>query len=227
MAQKNSPDRTREALISLGHLNVNWVGMLWELMRYDQAVARADKAIDRIEAYLAAEPGDAIGRDICLKLHGNRAHALSAQGKHKESAADWTRVVALCCRSGGGELSDRAGCRAATSGRAGASRRRSGESGNGRRARGRRAVQSRLCVCAGRRCSETRRPLLTRGARTPHRDLHRGRAGRAEKAAAAGLFRDQAMREQARTDPDLEFVRSRPDFRQIIEDARGDHVQAR
>jgi hypothetical protein len=37
-----------------------------------------------------------------------------------------------------------------------------------------------------------------------------------EKAAAAGFFRDPAIREQAQKDEDLDILRDRPEFRRIV-----------
>jgi tetratricopeptide (TPR) repeat protein len=80
---------------ALGMVYMNWSGMLHLSGNYKEAIARADAGLSRIEPYLKTEPNDAPARDLCLKLHGNRAYALSALGKHRDSAADWIRVVGL------------------------------------------------------------------------------------------------------------------------------------
>ena len=89
IARTSPVDSSREPLFSLGHLNVNWVGMLWEQQKYDQAVARANGAIDLIESYVRKEPNDALAHDICLKLHGNRGHVRS---RRKENTRSQRRI---------------------------------------------------------------------------------------------------------------------------------------
>ena len=75
--------------------NVNWSGMLHGLGRINEAVARADAGLSRLEPYVRLEPLDEQARELCLKLHGNRAHALAALGRHREAASEWTRVMEL------------------------------------------------------------------------------------------------------------------------------------
>ena len=81
--------------IDIGQVNVNWGGMLHTLGRHDEAIARADAGLVRLEPYLRIEPNDWEARDMCLKLHGNRAFALAQLGRHRESMREWTRVVEL------------------------------------------------------------------------------------------------------------------------------------
>jgi eukaryotic-like serine/threonine-protein kinase len=85
----------REALATLGSLNVNWGGMLYLTGRFDEAIARVDQGLTRVETYLHDEPNDLSVREICLQLHGNRGYALMGQGKHRESAGEWARVIEL------------------------------------------------------------------------------------------------------------------------------------
>ena len=42
-----------------------------------------------------AEPHDEEARELSLKLHGNRAYALAAAGRHREAATEWTKVIEL------------------------------------------------------------------------------------------------------------------------------------
>jgi serine/threonine protein kinase len=81
--------------VTLGQLYVNWGGMLPNSGRLAEAVERADAGLKRLEPRLRTEPSDGEARDVCLKLHGNRAYALGWLEKHRESAADWKRVVEL------------------------------------------------------------------------------------------------------------------------------------
>ncbi len=80
------------AVVTLALLNVNWGGMLHTLGRDAEAIARADAGLARLEPYLRLEPNDDEARGICLKLHGNKALALSVIGKHRDAADDWQRL---------------------------------------------------------------------------------------------------------------------------------------
>ena len=225
--RKGSVDAGREPVLDLGYLNVNWAGMLYDVRKYDQAVARATQAIERVNSYIVTEPNDRLARDLCLKLHGNRARALAAQGKHKESAADWARVVELSSQpvpvnyrcllaleliqagdlDGGVAEAERAGGTAALSGA---------------------ELYNLACVfsrAAGAVKSDERASPEGRARRV---ESYASRAIAAlRKAAQAGLFRDRAMRDDAGTDPDLESVRDRPEFRQIIATPQGDRSSLR
>jgi tetratricopeptide (TPR) repeat protein len=81
--------------LSLGQLYACWSGMLYSLSRHEEAVARVDAGLSRVEPYLQKEPNDVLARDTCLKLHGNRALALPPLNRYRESAAAWARVVEL------------------------------------------------------------------------------------------------------------------------------------
>jgi eukaryotic-like serine/threonine-protein kinase len=79
----------------VGNLNVNWSGMLHMIGRFNDAITRADAGLFRLEPYCRLEPLDELARELCLKLHGNRAHALAATGRHQDAANGWKRVVEL------------------------------------------------------------------------------------------------------------------------------------
>ena len=63
--------------------------------RYQEAVVQADAGLNRLGPYLRNEPNDAVARQTCAFLHGNKAYGLSGLAKHRESATEWTRVVEL------------------------------------------------------------------------------------------------------------------------------------
>jgi tetratricopeptide (TPR) repeat protein/predicted Ser/Thr protein kinase len=84
-----------EVVSFVGHVNVNWSGMLKAVGRCNEAIARADAGLSRLEPYCRLEPLDDLARDLCLKLHGNRANSLGATGRHREAADEWRRVVEL------------------------------------------------------------------------------------------------------------------------------------
>jgi eukaryotic-like serine/threonine-protein kinase len=81
--------------LSLGVVYVNWSGMLNTRGLVDEAIEKTGAGITRIEDYLKREPNDAIARDTCLKLHGNRALSFSALEKYADSAKEWASVVTL------------------------------------------------------------------------------------------------------------------------------------
>ena len=214
-------DPDREAVIAVAQVSVNWVGLLWEQKHNDQAVARANTAIERLESYVRNEPNDQVARELFLKLHGNRGQALSALGRYRESANDWTKVVELSSEPvpayhritlalhllKSGEL-DRAIAEARLAEKGSAL---SGED-----------LYNLACV-------------YTRAVAAVQADEHPGVDDRSRlcesyvsealgvlrKAAQAGYFRDPDVREQARRDSDLDILRGRPEFRRILELAPG------
>jgi eukaryotic-like serine/threonine-protein kinase len=88
-------NQARESVIAYGELMVNWGGMLQLSQKLEAADARARAGVDRLDAYLLSEPNDQAARDICRKLHGNRAYLLPGLNKHREAAAEWFRVFEL------------------------------------------------------------------------------------------------------------------------------------
>jgi tetratricopeptide (TPR) repeat protein len=218
LSSKNSiHERDREAAISLGQVAVNWVGLLWELKRSDQAVARADIALERLESYVRNEPNDQVARDLCLKLHGNRGQALNALGRYREAADDWAKVVALASEPvpafyritfamqllKNGEL-DRAVAQARLAEQAVAI---SGEDLYN--------VSCFFCrVAALVHSDESTKP----DDRARRRESFLADSIAAlRKAAQAGFFRDPAVRELALKDPDLDALRTRQDFQRLID----------
>ena len=61
----------------------------------DRALALADKGLKRLEKYLSDEPNDVAVRDLCLKLHGNKAFILEPLDRPSEAAREWAWVVEL------------------------------------------------------------------------------------------------------------------------------------
>jgi eukaryotic-like serine/threonine-protein kinase len=81
--------------VSLGLVYSNWSLLLLVTGRFDEAITRTAAGLKSVQQHLEHEPNDAIARDTCLKLHGNRALAFMALEKHAESAMEWARVVQL------------------------------------------------------------------------------------------------------------------------------------
>jgi tetratricopeptide (TPR) repeat protein len=79
----------------MAEIYLNWSGMLHPIGRANESIARADLGLELLEPYLRAEPDDLAVREINLKLHGNRAYALAAAGRHLEAAGERTKVIEL------------------------------------------------------------------------------------------------------------------------------------
>jgi tetratricopeptide (TPR) repeat protein/tRNA A-37 threonylcarbamoyl transferase component Bud32 len=211
----------REAVITLGQIAVNWVGLLWELKRNEKAVARANTALERLESYVRLEPNDEVASELCLKLHGNRGQAFDALGKYREAADDWAKVVALAREPvpafyrialalellKAGEL-DRALAQARLLDQS------ASLSG----------VDLYNVSCFHCRAADFLQASQSGAAedRSRRRKQFLASALAAlRKAALAGFFRDPAMQEQARSDPDLKSLRDAPEFERLIAAAPG------
>ncbi len=169
-----------------------------------------------VESYLRVEPNDAVAREVCLKLHGNRGNSFSVLGKHRESAEDWARVV---------ELSNPP-VPAAYRVRLAIERIASDDLA-------RALVQAEIvppapriigedcynlaCIFS-RSASAIRNDQSIASDQRAKREAHIANALRWLKAAAeAGFFRDPVIRDHAKKDPDLAILRDRPEFRQLVE----------
>jgi tetratricopeptide (TPR) repeat protein len=213
---KNTGRPDRETTMTLGQINVNWAGLLWERNRHDEAVARANSAIESLESYLRIEPNDQVVRDLCLKLHGNRGQALGALGRSREAAEDWAKVIELAPEPVPswyrftlafklleiGEL-DRAMAQASLA------KQKSG--GSGEDLYNLACFYSRVALAVQmdqRKKGDERSRLV---------ETYKGDAlGALQKAAMAGFFRDPAMRDQAANDTDLKILRDHEEFRRIL-----------
>jgi tetratricopeptide (TPR) repeat protein/tRNA A-37 threonylcarbamoyl transferase component Bud32 len=218
ITQRQEPGRPdRETTMTLGQVNVNWIGLLWERKRNDEAVARAYSAIESLESYLRIEPNDQVIRDLCLKLHGNRGQALGARGRSREAAEDWTKVIELAPEPVPpwyrftlafnlleiGEL-DRALAQASLAKQA--------SSGSGADLYNLACFYSRAAMAVQmdqRKKGEERSRLVESYVADGLSTL--------EKADQAGFFRDPATRDHARTDSDLKILRGREEFRRILQ----------
>jgi tetratricopeptide (TPR) repeat protein/tRNA A-37 threonylcarbamoyl transferase component Bud32 len=213
---KNAGRPDRETAMTLGQINVNWVGLLWERNRHGEAVARANSSIESLESYLRIEPNDQVMRDLCMKLHGNRGQALGALGKNREAAEDWVKVIELAPEPVPpwyrftlafklleiGEL-DRALAQANLA--------KQKSAGSGEDLYNLACFYSRAAMAVQtdqRKKGEERSRLV---------ETYVGDAlGALQKAAVAGFFRDPARRDQAANDSDLKILRDREEFRRVL-----------
>jgi hypothetical protein len=194
--------------------------MLHTSGRFAEAMTRADAGLHLVEPYLRNEPNDGVARDTCLKLHGNRGYALMGLGKDGESAAEWARVVELSPKPVPPIYRIRLAIELL----------RAGEDAC--------ALTHAQFVQPGPDISgEDRYDLgcvFARSAEAVRKDSRFSPEERAalEKshimnalswlrlAGEAGLFRDPAMCDQAKKDPDLAVLAQRDEFRQIVEPPR-------
>ncbi len=202
-----------------GNLNVNWGGMLLGASRHNEAIARADAGLKLLEPYCRLEPLDKLARDLCLKLYGNRGHALSLAGRSRESAQAWRRVLELSpqpvpssyriylaselVRSGDpeGALSEVALVKSAAAVSA--------------------DEQYNLgCVCALVAADVQKNAAISIDERTRRVESHVADAMRWLKgAAAAGFFREPDRVSGARRDSDLAILSDRNEFRKLLASA--------
>jgi tetratricopeptide (TPR) repeat protein len=201
----------------VGHVNVNWSGMLHEVGRCNEAITRADVGLSRLEPYCRLEPLDELARELCLKLHGNRANSLAATGRHREAAAEWKQVVELSAQpvpanyrvflaselvhSGDldGALAETALVKAGPHLAA--------------------EEQYNLACISSLLAAATRSNTQLSPEKRAH--LVEARIADAlrwlEGAATTGFFRDPAKQGWAKRDPDLAILADREEFRKLIE----------
>jgi tetratricopeptide (TPR) repeat protein len=202
----------------LASLALNWSGMLCECGRFDEAIQKADAGLDRVEPHLRLEPNDAHARLISHHLHGNKAEALSRQGKHDDSAREWARVI---------ELSDRpiplkprvliaielTRTRKLPRALSYIQDVKPSDSASDEDCYNFARLYSLWAVAA------RDDPSLPPKQRTDLRQSHIADATRWLNAAdAAGFFRDAANRDHARHDSDLEILRDHPEFQAVVTD---------
>ena len=200
----------------VGPLNVNWSGMLNGIGRSNEALSRVDAGLSRLEPYARLEPLDEQARDLCLKLHGNRAHALAALGRHRDAAQEWTRVVELSPQPVPASYRIFLGFELLHSGELDGA-----------------LTQTELvksypeisaadkynlgCIFSLLARAAKKKPELSQDERSHLIDAHIAEALRWLKVAAeTGFFRDPANRNNARNDSDLAILADRDEFRTLI-----------
>jgi tetratricopeptide (TPR) repeat protein/tRNA A-37 threonylcarbamoyl transferase component Bud32 len=201
--------------VCLARLYVNWGGMLQVAGRHKEAIALSDRGLKSIEPYLQQEPNDAATRELCLKLHGNRAYAFASLGKHRESVADWEQVVALSdepipaqyhMELAFGLMRLRMRDRALSQVRLAEADRRitAGHRYNFACLYSLAAASAKAAMASSDRRSPVVESYITQG------------LSWFKSAADDGHFKDPANAEFARKDPDLQRLRERPEFEQIL-----------
>jgi serine/threonine-protein kinase len=200
-----------------GQVMVNWGGMLLPMGHFNEAIDRADAGLRQVEPKLRIEPNDVRLRDICLELHGNKGYALGGLGRHRESAAEWTRVVELSPKPVPPDYRiqlamalARAGEDAKALDQAPLAEQYPDITGTDRYNLG-----ALFALCAASAQNDRR---ILPAQRTRLVESHvREALRRLTSAAKAGFFNDPAMRDAAKKDPDVAILAGRPEFRAIIE----------
>lgn len=201
----------------MAELYLNWSGMLHTIGRAKESIARADLGLELVEPYVRAEPHDVAARAVDLKLHGNRAYALAASGRHLEAAGEWTKVIALAPQP------VPAGYRI----RLAVDLLRAGETD-------RAMIQAQLlkpapdvtaedqynlgcfyCLGAVAAQSDTHAALDDRNRRAESRIAEA--VGWLKSAGRLGFFRDPASRDYAKHDSDLAILADVSEFRKLID----------
>ena len=203
--------------VTTGRLYLNWSGLLYHSSRFGEAIDRADAGLRLVEPYLRNEPNDAGARDVCLKLHGNRALALSALEKHRESAEEWERVIAMAPDQVPPIYRMHLAIEL-------------GQVDEFPRALSQAQLVNSAADCTGVNCynlgclyarcaaSVRKNPSVSPEQQERLFESHVANALLWLKSAAdAGFFSDPANREYARTDPDLEILLDRPEFPRLLE----------
>jgi hypothetical protein len=201
----------------LAAVYVNWSGLLYRSRRFDEAIEKAHAGLDRIEPHLRLEPNDSGVRGTSLRLHGNKAYALSGKGNHAESAREWERVIELSDQP----IPTQPRVRLAIERLLNGELRRALDLAKELKPSD--EVASEECydlACLYSLCAAAARD--DQGIPDKQRqDLVQSHIADAirwlKAAAAAGFFHDPANRDLPQKDPDLKILRDRPGFLQIIE----------
>ncbi len=195
--------------------------MLYHWRHFDQAVGRAEKGLRGIDSYLKLEPNDARARGVALQLHGNRALSLFRLGKYGEAAADWARVTELSGQPlpSGNQVEFALNLFLADKRSAALEQASRIESSDG--------IDPVFCynlgclysVCAAEAKDDLRIPAGERDKLVESRISEALRWLKA--AAAAGFFGKDGNRDHAKSDTDLQILRDRVEFRQLVDQGGG------
>jgi tetratricopeptide (TPR) repeat protein len=218
ISEKQAP--RENAAVTTGLLNVNWGGMLLAPGRYAESIARTDAGLAKLEPYLRLEPHDDEARKFCLMLHGNRAYAFSGMGRHRDSAQEWQRVVALSPEPVPSHYRIRlamqllhADDQASAFEQAKLVKRTAEIAAIDR--------YNLACLFALRAAAAKSDEHQPPERRVALAESHIADAFQWLKSAAeAGFFHTPDVRDHARNDPDLAILRGRPEFQKLIAPSR-------
>lgn len=203
--------------VSLGNLYLNWSGLLYTVRRFDEAINRAESGLKVLDRDVKLEPNDTIVVETCLKLHGNRALALGAAGRHGEAAREWTRVIELSstpvppdCRLNLAIELIKSGETDRASRQIGLVNRTELVGGLDRYNLG---AYFALAADAARKDPKPNSEQRTRLVGANIADALKWM----NLASETGLFRDAGMRERIKNDDDVAILKDNPEFRRLTE----------
>jgi serine/threonine protein kinase len=210
-------DSLSEGRLSVGSVCINYASLLNGTGKSADALPLVARAVELAEAARAKEPSDVAAVDLAFNAHGVRARVQGKLGHWAEAARDWDQVVALY-RRGPVPLALRLE-RAVALARAGEHARAAAEaeslakepkiSGD--------IIYNLACVqalAAAAARSDTRLSTAERQ-RTVEGDAAAA-VRLLERARVAGFFKERAEVENLKTDPDLEALRPRDDYRMLL-----------
>lgn len=192
------------AAVSLAALCVNWGNLLADTSRSAPALARFAEGLRVGGELYSREPSNGVARGMLLTLHGARAEVHGRLGRYREAVLDWDRVVELAdepqhrgYRLNRVDVLAWAGDHARAAAEAEAL-----------------AAGASALECYNLACALALAAAAAGGSDTEaHADLA---VKLLQQSAAAGFFRDPANAANFRQDRDLDALRGRADFEQLV-----------
>jgi len=207
-----------EYALSLSALCINWGYFLRGAGRPQPALTRHNEAVDLVETILKQEPQHFEAQSRAYNAHGARAQAYEALGRWEEAVKDWDRVVEL---DRGPNAWERRLFRALALARAGEVARAVAEAQELEAkpevtAEGHYNLACVLALAAGKSPADSRLSSAER------KELAERAAKRAvsvlRRLHTQGYFNDVSHRQVLKTDEDLQALRQRMDFRQLVKE---------
>jgi tetratricopeptide (TPR) repeat protein/tRNA A-37 threonylcarbamoyl transferase component Bud32 len=199
--------------IDLGVVHANLSALLCESGKYKETIDDLDPVIERVDAYRRLEPNDAGARRTSLALHGNRAIALSALGKHAESLQEWDLVNKLSDQPAPVKIRAGLGLELARNRKLD---RALGFADEVKQTEGVAGDDCYTLACLYAICAKFVRDEPSVASAQP-KDLSSHTSRWLKAAIQSGYSLDRFERDRAKTDPDLEILRGLPEFGTLIE----------
>jgi tetratricopeptide (TPR) repeat protein len=208
--------------VSLAALCINWGFLLRGTGELQAALAKRTRAVELAEKVLRQEPTYGVARTQAFNAHGARAQLYEALGRWADAVHDWDRLHELDDRP---DRWTRRVLRAVALARAGDHARAAAEvtdlekepivTGEG--------LYNLACVCALSAGQARSDQLLGPSDRDARADRYGLQAVRLlKKLQAEGYFKDAGRAKMLQTDNDLQPLRERGDFRQLLKEIEPD-----
>jgi tetratricopeptide (TPR) repeat protein len=214
-------DRLEDA-VTLGRIHLN-LGLLYrDSGRVEAGLECLQKAMRTLERVLARDSAQAEGQRMLRHACRSRAIALTQLGRHTEALADWNRLLELDQVRKPGPRWQRLRTLARLGERNQAIREAEILARKGRPTL--RSLYDLACVyalCARVAGGSETLPELDRG----HQAEHDAARAVALLRQAVGRRNGKRLREPLTADPDLESIRGREDFRDLVRDSTGNRAR--